>query len=119
LKNNPRNRVDVDRDESGIFKARNNNRDNNAKTIPDSHDMYIDKPVDYRNAKPVIQVIYPNKRQYLEKYFICIFQLIKEEIRSRNNNVPVQQQTTAKANSKQPPQQNGSYNYNSSNNVRS
>ncbi len=57
LKQNARNRVDVDKDEGGIFKARNNNRDNNAKTIPDSHDMYIDKPVDYRNAKPVIQVI--------------------------------------------------------------
>ena len=57
LKNaNSRNKVDVDKDESGIFKARNNNRDSHAKTIPDSHDMYVDKPVDYRNAKPVTQV---------------------------------------------------------------
>jgi hypothetical protein len=63
LKQNARNRVDVDKDEGGIFKARNNNRDNNAKTIPDSHDMYIDKPVDYRNAKPVIQVILTFKFQ--------------------------------------------------------
>ena len=50
--------TNVDKDEGGIFKARNNSNDNNAKTVPDSRDMYVDKPVDHRNARQVIDVIW-------------------------------------------------------------
>ena len=47
--------MNVDRDDGGIYKARNNNN-NNARTIQDSRDMYVDKPIDYRRADRVIEV---------------------------------------------------------------
>ena len=48
-------RLDLDRDDGGVFKAKQKNN-NNAKTIQDSKDMYIDMPVDYRKPKEIIDV---------------------------------------------------------------
>ncbi len=45
-------KLNVDKDESGIYKARNNNHDN-AKTIEDNHNMYVDIPVNFRKAEEV------------------------------------------------------------------
>ncbi|CAF0856314.1 unnamed protein product [Brachionus calyciflorus] len=75
-------RLDLDRDEGGIFKAKNKNP-NNAKTIQDSKDMYVDMPVDYRKPREIID----------------------EEIDDRRNRAPLPQNTIAKANSKQPQKQ--------------
>lgn len=52
-------KLNVDKDESGIYKARNNNHDN-AKTIDDGHNMYVDLPVDYRKANEVKEHIVYN-----------------------------------------------------------
>ena len=47
--------LNVDRDDGGIYKARNNNYDN-ARTVPDNNHMYTDMPVDYRRANEVHNV---------------------------------------------------------------
>jgi hypothetical protein len=52
---NQNRQLNVDKDDGGIYKARNNNS-NNARTIQDSRDMYVDKPIDYRRADRVIEV---------------------------------------------------------------
>lgn len=48
-------RLDVDRDEGGIFKAKNKNS-NNVKTVQDSNELYVDMPVDFKKAKQIINV---------------------------------------------------------------
>lgn len=51
------NKLNVDKDESGIYKARNYNNEN-AKTIDDGHDMFVDMPVDFKKANRVIHVCF-------------------------------------------------------------
>lgn len=53
-KNQNGNKVNVDKDESGFYKARQNN--DHAKTVPDNHNMYVDMPADYKKTKQVVHV---------------------------------------------------------------
>ncbi len=45
-------KLNVDKDESGIYKARKNNYDN-ARTIEDNHNLNLDIPVNFRKAEEV------------------------------------------------------------------
>ena len=54
-KNPNPNRLNVDKDESGIYKARHSSYDT-AKTVDDGHDMFVDMPVDFKKANRVIHV---------------------------------------------------------------
>lgn len=47
--------LNVDQDESGIYKAKPSSYDN-AKTVPDNRQMYTDLPVDYKRANEVHNV---------------------------------------------------------------
>ena len=47
--------VNVDKDESGIYKARTNNR-HHAHTVADDRNMYVDMPADYKKPNQVIHV---------------------------------------------------------------
>jgi hypothetical protein len=53
---NQNNKLNVDKDESGFYKARQPVNNNNSNTIPDNRNMYVDMPVDYKKSNQVIHV---------------------------------------------------------------
>ena len=48
--------MNVDKDDNGLYKARNYNNNNNADTIDDNPNMYVDMPVDYKRTEQVDDV---------------------------------------------------------------
>ena len=54
--NQPSKPLNVDRDDGGIYKAKNTNHYNDAKIIPDNKNMYTDMPVDYKRTDVVHNV---------------------------------------------------------------
>ena len=49
-------RLNVDKDEGGVYKARNASQDHAAKTVDDGHDMFVDMPVDFKKANRIVHV---------------------------------------------------------------
>ena len=49
------NKTNVDKDESGFYKARQNNG-YDARTVPDNRNMYVDMPVDFKRSNQVDRV---------------------------------------------------------------
>lgn len=67
--------VNVDKDDNGLYKARNHS--NNADTIEDNPNMYVDMPVDYKKTEQVDDVRVFNETTVVEHH-------MKNSVKLRN-----------------------------------
>ncbi len=51
-------KLNVDKDEGGIYKANARRNNEHVGTVEDGHDMYVDMPVDYKKTDQVVHVSY-------------------------------------------------------------